>query len=137
MRSIIVIYIFIYSLCVFSQQKLPKKGVVSYGQLESLGMGGPVGIDFNSVLVFNNSRSIYITRSDSLEKSHINENVAIESEGMGFFISKVTNAYGFRYFKDLKKDSVFSRDIGFNYVAEKIPEIEWKIQNEKKKIGSY
>lgn len=137
MRAIIVIFIFMFSLCVFSQQKLQKKGVVSYGQLESLGMGGPVGLDFNSVLVFNNSHSIYITRSDSLEKSHINENVAIDSEGMGFLITKVTNAYGFRYFMDIKKDSMYSRDIGFNYVAEKTPKIEWEIQNEKKKIGSY
>lgn len=137
MRTMLIFFLSIYSLYGLSQHRPVQKGVVSYGQLQSMGMGGPVGNDYNSVLVFSPSRSIYITVSDSLEKAHIHEQVTIKNESMGFIMTKSTNKYGFRYFMDIKKDSMYSRDIGFNYVAEKLPKIVWEIQNEKKKIGSY
>lgn len=137
MRILIVILISTYSVLCFSQHNLHRKGTVFYGQIESLGMGGAIGNDYNSVLIFNNTNSIYITRSDSLEKAHIHESVTINSQDMGFIITKATNAYGMRYFVDLKRDSMYSRDIGFNYVAEPLSKIKWEISKEQKKIGNF
>ena len=40
-------------------------GLVYYGEIQSMGAGAPVGPDLNAILVFDNNRSLFITRMDS------------------------------------------------------------------------
>ena len=68
-RKFILIYVFLFSFYGFSQDKT---GLVHYGEIQGMGTGAPVGPDYKSILVFNNSSSLYITRMDSLEGGHIN-----------------------------------------------------------------
>lgn len=131
--KILFIQLLLFQLAVFAQNK----GTINYGQLESMGMGSPIGQDYSSVLLFNSTKSLYIVRNDSLEKQHIHKQERTETGSDVYVTTKATNKYGLRYFVDLKKDSLFSRDIGFTYVKEKKPEIDWKIKNETKKIGRY
>ncbi|CAM1350854.1 GLPGLI family protein [Tenacibaculum insulae] len=131
----IIIPLFLYfTITTFSQDK---KGVVFYGQKESMGMGAPIGVDYTSVLVFNNNESIYITRNDSIEKKRVHEQKVFKDKNNVHIVTKATNKYGFRYYTNFIKDSLFSRDIGFTYIKEKKPKINWIITEETKKIGSY
>ena len=131
--KILFIQLLLFQLTLFAQDK----GVVNYGQLESMGMGAPIGQDYNSVLIFNSTKSLYIVRNDSLENQHIHKQERVEFGDDIYVRTKATNSYGLRYFIDLKSDSLFSRDIGFTYVKEKKPKIEWIITNLTKKIGRY
>lgn len=133
-KKVVTLIVFFMFFNLFSQEK---KGLVYYGQKESMGMGAPVGHDYNSVMVFNSKASLYITRNDSLEGKRIFEIVTTETPDQIFMRTKATNKYGFRYYTNSIKDSMFSRDIGFRYVKEKIPSINWKITQEKKKIGNF
>lgn len=112
-------------------------GIVYYGQVESMGMKSSIGHDYSSVLIFDKNKSIYITRNDSIEKRNIYEHTKIEDGDDVHVVTKATNAYGLRYFTDILKDSLYSRDIGFTYVKEKKPTIVWDIKSETKKIGNY
>lgn len=132
-KSIIIVGLTI-TLFSFSQEK---KGVVFYGQKESMGMGAPVGVDYTAALVFTNNESVYVTRNDSIEKRNFQEQQTFENKNNVYIITKATNKYGFRYYFNFKKDSLYSRDIGFSYVKETIPKIKWNITKETKKIGSY
>lgn len=115
-----------------SQSKV--QGIVNYGQLESMGMGSPIGLDFNSVLLFNKKESIYISHKDSLEKGHINKMVSIKiNEHSSMISTKVTNELGFQYYQN--KDSVYNRDLGFRYIKDKLPIIDWQLKSDVKKIG--
>jgi GLPGLI family protein len=134
MKIFTLIIVSAFYLNGFSQGK---KGLVYYGQLQSMGMKAPVGHDYNSVLVFNKSQSLYITKNDSLEKENIYENKVLMQGDKGFVITKATNKYGFRYFFDLTKDSLFSRDLGFRYVKEELPKIDWIITSDNQKIGNF
>ena len=131
--KLLLIHLLLFQLTICAQNK----GTVNYGQLESMGMGAPIGQDYNAVLIFNTTKSLYIVRNDSLEKQHIYKQESVETTSEVFVRTKATNKYGLRYFIDLKKDSLFSRDIGFTYVKEKKPKINWEIKNETKKIGKY
>lgn len=131
-HKILYAYLFLIQFMLFSQNK----GMVNYGQLESMGMGAPIGQDYNAVLIFDNTKSLYIVRNDSLERQHIHEEEKSSSGDNVFVVTKATSKYGLRYFFDLKKDSLYSRDIGFSYVKEIRPEIKWDIKNETKNIGN-
>ncbi|APG66081.1 hypothetical protein LPB136_12185 [Tenacibaculum todarodis] len=133
-KKAIIIFFLYFSITIFSQDK---KGVVFYGQKESMGMGSDIGIDYTSVLVFNKDESIYITRNDSLEKGNIREEQTFKDKNNVYMVTKATNKYGFRYYTDFNKDSLYSRGLGFTYVKEKKPKIKWKITKETKKIGNY
>lgn len=103
-----------------------------------MGMGASVGPDYNAILVFNNSESLYITRQDSLEGGHIREQKTYgTASGNRSSVTVATNGPGFQYFNDLKEGQIFSRDIGFRYVKEATPKIEWNISAETKNIGEY
>ncbi|MDC9722146.1 MAG: GLPGLI family protein [Urechidicola sp.] len=130
----LILLTLLFPVFIFAQ--IPK-GTVHYGFIESLGMGAPIGIDYNTLLIFNNHKSLYTTQSDSLEGGYINEFKRIKTDDTTFVINKITNPYGFRYFIDTRKDSLFTRELGFSHVRSKIPKIDWKIQSETKKIGNY
>lgn len=113
-------------------------GVINYGEIQSLGMGGSYGPDYNSILIFNKEKSLYITRKDSLEGSHIWEQRSYKNgDGNQSSITVVTNPKGFQYFYDLKEKNLYSRDLGFKFVKDKTINIPWKILAETKSIGDY
>lgn len=132
-RIINLVFIFFSCGC-FSQATT---GIISYGEIQSLSLGAPIGQDYNAFLVFNETKSLYITRKDSLESLNIigQKEVRTADGGASFAVS--TNKEGFQYFFDKDKDSVYSRDIGFKYVKDKAPSINWNITNETKKIGRF
>lgn len=115
-----------------------KTGIVHYGEIQSMGMGAPVGPDYNALLVFDKDKSLFITRQDSLEGGHIREQKSYDIPGGNqFSTTVVTNEPGFRYFYDRQEKQSFSRDLGFKYVKEPTPVIDWKISGETKKIGDF
>ena len=132
-RLTLLISTFLFSFYGFSQDKT---GLVHYGEIQGMGTGAPVGPDYKSILVFNNSSSLYITRMDSLEGGHINDHIRYEGSSR---VSKtvVTNKEGFRYYNHFKNKDFTSRDIGFSYVKDHTPKIDWNISSETKDIGKF
>lgn len=116
---------------------LQNQGVIHYGEVQSMGLGGPVGPEYNAILVFNINQSLFVTRQDSLEGGNINGlhscNTPTDSRAVPIY----TNKEGFNYFQDLSKNMLYSRDIGFMYVKEPIPQIKWKVHPETKRIGKF
>ncbi|WP_416446184.1 GLPGLI family protein [Leeuwenhoekiella sp. A16] len=113
-------------------------GIVNYGEIQSMGMGSSVGPDYNAILVFDTSNSLYITRKDSLEGGHILEQRNFEhTDGNGSSITVVTNPEGFLYYYNSHHKILYSRDLGFKYIKDKTIAIPWKIQDTTKKIGDY
>ncbi|WP_189702666.1 GLPGLI family protein [Subsaximicrobium wynnwilliamsii] len=135
MKFITLIVIITFNTILHSQSQT---GLVQYGHKQSMGMGAPIGIDYNANLIFDNENSLYTFAKDSLEGGHIRESVYIEKDKDNFFVnSKITNKLGFQYYVDKENKKLLSRDIGFNYVKEEIPTINWEISDEKKDIGSF
>lgn len=108
-----------------------KTGIVYYGEIQSMGLGSPVGKDYSAMLIFDSDRSLYITRQDSLE------NLSTASGEQKFTFTVATNKEGFQYYNDLKKGKFYSRDLGFSYVQEDLPKISWNILEETKTIGNF
>jgi len=128
-----IILIYLTSLNVLAQT-----GVINYGQIESLGMGAPIGPDFNTMLVFDKENSLYVMKKDSLEGGNIWEQKSYRNgDGNGFSITVVTNPEGFQYYYEPKEKVLYSRDSGFQYVKDKTINIPWDIQEETKMIGIY
>ncbi len=122
---------------ILAQRTEPKTGVIHYGEIQSLGLGSPVGQDYSALMVFDKDRSLYVTRKDSLDPNLVkgtNDYNTINSRA-SFSVS--TNPEGFQYYNDLKNKSLYSRDIGFNYVKDTLVKINWKITNKEKKIGNF
>lgn len=112
-----------------------ERGLIRYGEIQSLSLGAPIGVDYNAILMFDNNSSLYITRKDSLEKTKIDGQKSVITAQGGSNFTAVTNKKGFQYNNLIKKDSFYSRDLGFNYVKGKTPKISWKIEKETKNIG--
>lgn len=134
MKKIHFILFLLTGLIAHSQEKA---GVVHYGDIRSMGMGAPVGPDYNAILVFGNWESLYITAQDSLEGGHIYEQRRYTTSYGGYSKTVSTNEQGFRYYNDLKGKQFYSRDIGFRYVKEPTPQISWELTSETKKIGDH
>lgn len=111
-------------------------GVINYGELQSMGLGAPVGADYNAILVFDNKNSLYINRQDSLENGHIYKSGNFGSGNNRVIRTVVTNKIGFRYFNNLTEKTMYYRDIGFNKVKESTENIVWTICTNTKKIGN-
>lgn len=134
LRTILILTVFVSYIKVNAQSTA--LGVVNYGQIESMGMGSPIGLDYNAVLLFNKNEAIYITRQDSLENGHIYEMVKTKvDESYSIIQTKATNELGLQYYQN--KDSIYNRDLGFKYVKDKLPEINWQFTSDIKKIGRF
>jgi GLPGLI family protein len=118
-------------LIVHSAKSQIKTGIVYYGEVQSLGLGAPVGKDYNAILVFDSEKSLFITRQDSLEQ------LSTTSDQKKFYFATATNKQGFQYYNDLKTNTLYSRDLGFTYVKEDLPNIAWSISEETKDIGDF
>ena len=136
MKKIIFVFILL-SIAVIECYAQDKTGLVHYGEIQSMGMGGPVGPDYNAILVFNKSNSLFITRQDSLEGGHILKQGQFNGSGGTIYQTVVTNKPGFLFYKDKKTNTLYSRDIGFNYVKDTKINIHWNITNDTKTVGDY
>ncbi|WP_066222888.1 GLPGLI family protein [Formosa haliotis] len=126
------IIIFLLTLSYQSMLSQVKTGVVYYGEIQSLSLGSPVGKDYNATLLFDTDRSLYTTRKDSLEQL---TNSVKQQQNFTFSVS--TNNEGFLYYNDLKTKTFFARDLGFSYVKEDTPIINWDINDKTKLIGDF
>lgn len=114
------------------------KGIVHYGHMQSMGMGGPIGVDYNSILIFDNIQSTYIFAKDSLEGGSIRTSVTITNkDNRKIVVPKNTSKIGFVYNLNINNGILKSRDLGFKYTKEERPKINWLISNEHKKIGQF
>src|SRR5690606_9413884 len=115
-----------------------EKGLVYYGQIESVSLKGPYGPDFNSYLVFNDEGSYYVTAKDSLDTDTVFQKVYYNADGsQGMSYSVYTNPIGKQVYYNRAKDSVYWNQWQTFYVAEKRPEIGWSLENETKPIGNF
>ncbi|MFD2551925.1 GLPGLI family protein [Bizionia sediminis] len=135
MKTQILLYAIIIScLNLWSQ----KKGIVYYGQIESIGLKGPHGPDFNSFLLYNSNESYYVSAKDSLDSKTEFKKVydnADGSEGLAYAV--YTTPLGKQVYYNRKKDSIYWSQWNNFYVAEKTPRINWKLETETKKIGKF
>lgn len=132
------ILIFTILLLTFTNNWSQNKGIVYYGQIESISLKGPYGPDFNSFLVFNSNESYYVTAKDSLDSKTSFKRVydnADASQGLSF--SVYTTPLGRQVYHDRKNDSIYWNQWENFYVAEKTPKIIWKLEKETKKIGKF
>ncbi|PHS02604.1 MAG: GLPGLI family protein [Leeuwenhoekiella sp.] len=130
------------SLCVllafYLNKSYAQTGVINYGEIQSMGMGGPIGQDYNAILIFDKQHALYITRKDSLEGGHIYKQRTFErGDGTSSSITVATNPEGFLYYNDRKSKTLFSRDLGFKYVKDSTIDIRWELSKENKTIGDY
>jgi GLPGLI family protein len=124
----------IFTLNLYSQHK----GIVRYGQIESITLKGASGPDFNSYLAFNNNASYYVAAKDSLDSSTVFERTYYNADATQGISRRVyTTPTGNQVYYNRKKDSSYWNQWNGFYVAEKKPKIDWKLSNETKKIGSY
>ncbi|MDT0294478.1 GLPGLI family protein [Mesonia ostreae] len=139
MKSILF---FITAYFFIIQPATSQQGIVRYGHIESLGKGGPVGLDFNAFLLFDKNQTYYVTAKDSLENSSNLEGQKLEkknnSENKEVYLGKHTLAKGKQVYFDRKKDSLWwnVKYGSIIYGKEDRPAINWKLQNDTKKIGN-
>jgi GLPGLI family protein len=131
-----LLLLFFVSTTIYAQ-----KGIIYYGQITSPGMKSASGPDLNAYLIFNNDQSYYVTAKDSLEKAYAKDNSVFkgDEEQTAMYVGNNTSRYGNQVFFDRDKDSIWwNQPFGDNiYIAEKRPEIEWKLEPETKKIGKF
>lgn len=132
--TFLIIFIFL-QLSLSAQKDI--KGIVYFGHKQSFGMGAPIGIDYNAVLIFDINNSTYTFAKDSIEGGHIQEMNHIKNDNRHFMIMKKTTEEGLVYNLNTSTNLIKSRDVGFNYVKDTIPKIDWKISNETKEIGNF
>lgn len=134
--SLITLLITISSL---SQQQ---KGIVYYGYIEALGIGNAKGPESNAYILFNKDQSYYVTAKDSLEKAEkLNEGKTYENEGesKAIYLGMKASSQGDQVVYNIKKNTMWSNFLCRKqvYVKEITPKINWKIEKETKKIGSF
>lgn len=133
MKQLISILTLLLCLNLIAQEK----GLVNYGHIQSMGMGDPIGVDYNATLVFDNSKSLYTYAKDSLEGGHVNKSIIIKKDKDNVFVKpKRTSKKGYQVFLDLNKE-MQSRNKGYSFVKEEAPKIDWKIFSDKKYIGNF
>lgn len=140
MKKLILLFILFISSCAFAQKH---KGIVYYGFINALQRGYQKGDDSNAYMVFNNEQSYYVTAKDSLERAErINEQkIDIDEDGKGGAISlglKVS-PHGDQVVYHVRKNTMWSNLLYGSqvYVKEIAPRMNWKIEKETKKIGSF
>ncbi|WP_066225140.1 GLPGLI family protein [Formosa haliotis] len=135
MKQLLRLSIIFMSTLVFAQNKT---GLVNYGHKQSMGMGAPIGLDYNAALQFNTDYALYSFQKDALEGGHIQKSEIIrDGENKVFVKSKFSTPEGFQYYTDRNTNTMQSRDLGLVYVKETLPKITWEISSETKTIGDF
>jgi GLPGLI family protein len=101
-------------------------------------MEAPVGIKYNAALQFDDKKSLYTFKQDSLEGGPINELKTIEvDEFTTFIIPKITDSIGLQYLHNSENNTFLYRDLGFNYVSGLMENIPWEIHNSVKAVDGF
>lgn len=125
------------------QSQNSKTGIIQYNHIDN-----HYGVSYNSYLVFNQSKSYFVTAKDSLGLSNsstgINNNRDEELivEAVDFKDVKKTRKNGLQVYLDKITDSIyfvnaFTLTSKMVYAKEDIPKIKWVLENETKKIGDF
>lgn len=139
MKKIIILFIFLTTSYSFAQLQ---KGIIYYGAINALQSGDAKGIDSNAYMIFNKEQSYFVTAKDSLEKAEkINEQKTYLNEDkggsiqLGMKVSKQGDQVVYNIGKKTMWSNLFLRKQF--YVKETTPKLNWKIEKETKKIGSF
>ncbi|WP_309608204.1 GLPGLI family protein [Flavobacterium sp.] len=132
-----IIAFLLLSNIVFSQ-----KGIIRYGFIEAFDIGNAKGPDYNAYLVFDKNQSYYVTAKDSLENAQkMNEQKIYENEDGGGSIQNgmKSSKEGDQVVYNIKKNTMWSNILYRKqiYIKEIAPKINWKIEKETKKIGTF
>lgn len=133
--------IFLLLLIIVTASKVygQKKGLVYYGHIESPKMKCACGPEYNAYMVFDKKESHYVYAKDSLDQD-TNFKSIYKTETTGQihgFLGNLTSQFGKQVYHNRVKDSIYWRKWKDYYVAEKAPKIEWIMEKETKKIGSF
>lgn len=121
-----------------------QNGYVEYGYVKSLGLGNAQGNDYNAHLYFNNENSTYLTCKESLESQEkingtkivkdANDEVVAVINGMS-----VSEKGSFVFTNNKTKITLSNLYHNKNhlYVKDSAILLDWKIEKEVKKIGSF
>ena len=83
----------------YAQNKI---GLIQYGHKQSMGLGAPIGVDYNAVLIFNNNHSSYMYAKDSLEGGFVNKSVVIKKDSDNVFVKPMrTSKEGYQVYIEL------------------------------------
>ena len=134
-------FVLLTNFICFAQQTSPK-GIVYYTQIESINRGAKNGSERFSTLIFDEQKSIYTTQKDSLDniaETKLREFYPNEKGGGSVYSGLPATKNGSQVYTNNKKDSVWSSFLrgGLQFMREKKIKINWKLENETKKIGPF
>ena len=139
MKNIITIVLLTYFNFLFAQD-----GIVYYEFTDAFGVGGANGEVYNAYTMFTKDKSYYVVAKDSLEnaisisraKSHYQNSSGNDNKiSNGLILSSQGNQVVCNY---ATKTLYFNLQDGNQvYVKEVLPKFNWKITNQRKKIGSF
>lgn len=134
-----IIVILLISLSSFGQNK----GLVYYDYIDAIGIGNAKGPVSNSYLVFDNSKSYYVTAKDSLEKAeNLDKEITFmndDDSGGSIHNGMKSSRLGDQVFCDNKTKTLYcslmlKKQI---YTKETLSKIDWKILKDTKTIGKF
>ena len=140
MKKIFLLLTLFTTIYSFSQLQ---KGIAYYGYINALSNGNANGPDSNAYLVFNKEQSYYVTAKDSLEKAEkINEQRTYgnkDGNGGSIHLGLKVSPQGDQVGYHIKKNTMWSNlyYVKQIYIKEATPKMDWKIEKETKKIGSF
>ncbi|MFM9825812.1 GLPGLI family protein [Flavobacterium sp.] len=139
MKKIILLFIFVTTTHSFAQLQ---KGIIYYGEINALQSGDAKGTDSNAYMVFNKNQSYYVTAKDSLEKAEkMNEEKTYlnDDKGGSIYLGTKVSKQGDQVVYNIAKKTMWSNlFLGKQfYIKEITPKMNWKIEKETKKIGSF
>ena len=133
----------LFTVCNFQMINAQKTGLVYYGYVEALGIGNAKGIDNNAYILFNNEQSYYVTAKDSLEKTLDKSQVKTFSdekeEKNSIHTGMKISTQGDQVVFNINKNTIWSNLLHRKqiYVKEVGSKINWKVENDSKKIGMF
>jgi GLPGLI family protein len=140
MKKIIILFLFLTTSLSFAQLQ---KGIIYYGEINALQRGDAKGTDSNAYMTFNKEQSYYVSAKDSLEKAEkiYKQEISENEDGTGGSIKlgmKVSKQGDQVVYNIAKKTMWSNLFLGKQfYVKETTPKLNWKIEKETKKIGSF
>lgn len=128
--KIFTIFFCLYSAFIFSQNKIVK---VEY--LVTYNTEGPTAR--NAYLYFDVNKNISIFKEQYTKKNKVDSKSEVGGTALGLQLGSDAEDL---HFSDYKKDSLFTIETFVKkpfYITEKIPKINWKLENEVKEVDSF
>lgn len=134
--------IFLLNFSLFFFLSFSQKGLVKYGYYPALTIGNAKAPESQSYLVFNKQLSYYVTAKESLEKDldrSEQKSFTNEEGGGSIYNGKKMSEEGDQVVNHLAKKTMWSNILYRRqiYVKETTPQLNWKIENDTKKIGKF